>query len=184
MFCETHKLFITFNKVNILEDISINIENEKTTVIIGKNGSGKTVLLRCINNLIRPTSGFLKSKYNIPIPMLFQKPMTFYGTIQYNFEILCNIKKKQPSLKWYHSFNLDKISKKNIYEVSSGEQQKIYLSRIMSIDPEVIIMDEPNQNLDKENDQKLIDLILNEKEKNKTIIFTLHNTEIVKLLIN
>ena len=83
-------------------------------------------------------------------------------------------------MKWYQSFELNKISKENINEVSGGEKQKTCLSRVMSIDPEVIIMDEPNQNLDIHNQQKLINLILDEKKKNKTIIIVSHDIEFVK----
>ena len=180
MFCRTNKLFVTYNTINVLYDISINIELGKATAIIGKNGSGKSTLLRCLNCLFTPTSGTLTHKFNYPFPMLFQKPAIFYNTIQYNFEILSKIKKIKPSLKWYHSFKLDKINQKKINNVSGGEQQKTYLSRIMSIDPEVIIMDEPNQNLDKESDQKFIELIFDEKKMNKTIIIASHDINIVK----
>ena len=180
MFCKTNKLFFNYNKINVLNDISINIETGKTTIIIGKNSSGKSTLLRCLNCLLNPTSGSLKHKFNSPFPMLFQKPATFQNTIQYNFEVLCKIKKFKPSMKWYQSFGLDRISNKKIHDVSGGEQQKTYLSRIMSVDPEVIIMDEPNQNLDKESDQKFVDLILDEKKKNKTIIIVSHDIKILK----
>ena len=180
MFCQTNKIFFNYNKINVLNDISINIETGKTTIIIGKNSSGKSTLLRCLNCLLNPTSGSLKHKFNSPFPMLFQKPATFQNTIQYNFEVLCKIKKFKPSMKWYQSFGLDRISNKKIHDVSGGEQQKTYLSRIMSVDPEVIIMDEPNQNLDKESDQKFVDLILDEKKKNKTIIIVSHDIKILK----
>ena len=180
MFCETNKLSVIFYKINVLNEISINIESGTTTVVMGKNGSGKSTLLRCINCLLNPTSGSLKHKFNSPFPMLFQKPALFQNTIQYNFEVLCKIRKMKPHMKWYQSFRLDKISKKKINEVSGGEKQQTYLSRIMSVDPEVIIMDEPNQNLDNENNQKFVELILDEKKKNKTIIFALHDKDIVK----
>ena len=180
MFCETNKIFVTFDKINVLKDVSLKIESGKITAIIGKNGSGKSTLLRCLNCLISPTSGFLKHKFNIPFPMLFQKPVTFQNTIQYNFEILSKIKKIKPSMRWYQSFHLNRISKKNINKVSGGERQKTYLSRIMSVDPQVIIMDEPSQNLDSNSNQMLIDLMLDEKKNNKTIIFSSHDIEIVK----
>lgn len=180
MFCETNKISVIFYKVNVLNEISIKIETGKTTVIMGKNGAGKSTLLRCVNCLLNPTSGSLKHKFNTPFPMLFQKPATFQNTIQYNFEILCKIRKMKPSLEWYRSFQLESISKKKINEVSGGEKQKTYLSRIMSIDPKVIIMDEPNQNLDIESNQKFTELILDEKKKNKTIIFASHDKDIIK----
>jgi len=180
MFCEANKIFVTFDKINVLKDISLKIESGKITAIIGKNGSGKSTLLRCLNCLVNPTSGLLTHKFNIPFPMLFQKPVTFQNTIQYNFEILSKIKKIKPSMKWHQSFNLNSIRKKNINKVSGGERQKTYLSRIMSVDPQVIIMDEPSQNLDSNSNQMLIDLMLDEKKNNKTIIFSSHDIEIVK----
>ena len=180
MFCSTHQLSVIFNKKNALKNISIDIEIGKTTIIMGSNGSGKSTFLRCLNCLLNPTFGSLKHKFNIPFPMLFQKPVFFQNTVQYNFEVLSKIKKINPSMEWYRSFQLDKISKKRIDEVSGGEKQKIYLSRIMSVNSEVIIMDEPNQNLDMENTNKLIKLLLNEKNSNKTIILTMHDKEIVK----
>ena len=180
IFCEANKIFVTFDKINVLKDISLKIESGKITAIIGKNGSGKSTLLRCLNCLVNPTSGLLKHKFNIPFPMLFQKPVTFQNTIQYNFEILSKIKKIKPSMKWHQSFNLNSISKKNINKVSGGERQKTYLSRIMSVDPQVIIMDEPSQNLDSNSNQMLIDLMLDEKKNNKTIILSSHDIEIVK----
>ena len=182
MFCETNKISVIFHKIKVLNEISINIETGKTTVIMGRNGSGKSTLLRCLNCLLDPTSGSLKHKLNRSFPMLFQKPAIFHNTVQYNFEVVCKIKKIKPFLQWYRSFKLDRICKKKINEVSGGEKQKTYLSRIMSIDPEVIIMDEPNQNLDNESNQKFIELILDEKKKNKTIIFASHDEEIVKNL--
>tara|TARA_B100001123_G_C15318336_1_gene1027010 strand:- start:100 stop:717 length:618 start_codon:yes stop_codon:yes gene_type:complete len=180
MFCKTNKLYFTVNNINILDNISISIANSKSTAIFGKNGSGKSTLLRCINCLLTPTSGSLEHKYNYPFPMLFQNPVLFQNTVQYNFEILCRIKKIQPSMKWYNSFQLNKISSKKIIEVSEGEKQKIYLSRILSTDPKVIIMDEPSQNLDQASDRKLLDLILEEKNKNKTIIFSSHDISFIK----
>ena len=180
MFCSTKKISVNYNKTPVLKNVSIKIIKGQTTAIIGKNGSGKTTLLRCINCLIDPTSGSIKHSSNNPFPMLFQKPAKFHNTVYYNFEILCKIKKIKPLTKWYKTFGLEKISEKNINQVSGGEQQKTYLSRIMSANLKVIILDEPSQNLDKESDRKLIQLLLEEKIQEKTIIFSSHDLEMVK----
>jgi len=180
MFCEISKVSINYKNFNILKDISIKISIGETVAIIGKNGSGKTTLLRCINCLLKPSFGYFNHKYQYPFPMLFQKPAKFNNSVYYNFEILSKIKKAKPLTKWYHSFDLDKLKNKNIHEVSAGQQQKIFLSRIMSVNSDVIFMDEPNQNLDIDSDKKFINLIIEEKNKEKTIIFATHDTEIVK----
>ena len=59
--------------------------------------------------------------------------------------------------------------------MSGGEKQKLFLSRVMSLDPNIIIMDEPNQNLDFQSEVKLKQLLFEEKKKNKTIILSLHD---------
>jgi len=180
MFCKTKKIYFDRNSSNILSDISIKVELGKTTIITGKNGSGKTTLLRCINYLVQPTSGIITHRYKKPLPMLFQKPFSIHNTVQFNFEILSKIKKIKPSLKWYKEFEIHKISNKLIKDISGGERQKLFICKILSIDSNVIIMDEPNQNLDQNSINKFTNLILEEKKNNKTIICALHNEKIIE----
>ena len=85
MFCSTRQLSVIFNKKDALKNISIDIKTGEITVIMGSNGSGKSTLLRCLNRLLNPTFGSLKHKFNLPFPMLFQKPVFFQNTVQYNF---------------------------------------------------------------------------------------------------
>ena len=114
MFCETKNLSVKYYNYNVLYNISILIEMNKTTIILGKNGSGKTTLLRCINLLCQPSSGKLNHNFNKPFPMLFQKPIIFDNTVQYNFEILGKIKKIKPELKWYNKFVIKTYEKDKI----------------------------------------------------------------------
>ena len=118
--------------------------------------------------------------FKYPFPMLFQRPIILDNTIKFKFVVVTIIKKIQPMMNWYNAFQLDKIRNKKIYQTSGGEQQKTFLSRIMSTDPEVIIMDEPNQNLDSLSEKILINLINQERKKNKTIVITTHDIKIVK----
>ena len=180
MLCQTKNLSIDLNKIKILNDITVNIKFGKTTAIVGKNGSGKSTLLKCIYFLIKPSWGLIKHMFKYPFPMLFQRPIILDNTIKFKFVVVTIIKKIQPMMNWYNAFQLDKIRNKKIYQTSGGEQQKTFLSRIMSTDPEVIIMDEPNQNLDSLSEKILINLINQERKKNKTIVITTHDIKIVK----
>ena len=180
--CKITNLDIKLTDKYILKNVSTEIKKNITTVISGKNGSGKSTLLRTINDLIKPISGELVRNFNSPIPMLFQNPVLFDNTVKYNFEILSKIKNTKPNLSWYNKFNLKKIKYNSIKKISKGERQKLSLSRLMSFDQEVIFMDEPNQNLDIESDKKFIDLILEEKKNNKTIICILHDLKLAKYI--
>tara|TARA_B110000238_G_C16090041_1_gene423373 strand:- start:873 stop:1502 length:630 start_codon:yes stop_codon:yes gene_type:complete len=173
---------LKINKKIILDNISFEIPKHKTTIFLGKNGSGKTTILRTINLLQKITSGEIISNNQKPIPMLFQKPIIFEGNALYNFSILKKIKNYEANLIWHDAFELSLTHQQDIKKLSGGEKQKLFLSRVMSVDPEVIIMDEPNQNLDLESEKTLTQLIIDQKIRNKTIILTLHDYKLAKRL--
>tara|TARA_B100000925_G_scaffold229632_1_gene178184 strand:- start:541 stop:1164 length:624 start_codon:yes stop_codon:yes gene_type:complete len=163
----------------ILKDINLNIQMGKTTVIMGKNGSGKSTLLKLLNQIIKPSSGLFESILSKPVPMLFQKPLMFQNSVNYNYQILQKIKKHQINHFWFEKFDLLSLSNQKMNSLSEGEKQKIFISRIMSFDQSHLFLDEPNQSLDLQSEKLLIDLLINEKNK-KTIIITLHDFEIAK----
>ena len=173
------KVYYEQNQKNILNNINCKIPSKKTTVIMGKNGSGKSTLLKLLNKIIIPSSGKLNSSLEFPVPMLFQKPIEFENTVEYNFLILQKIKKHKLDRKWFDAFNLFKIKDQNINTLSGGEKQKLFLSRIMSLNQNNLFLDEPNQSLDLESEKLFVDLISQEKYK-KTILLTLHDFEIAK----
>jgi len=166
----------------ILNDISCDIPHNKTTVIMGKNGSGKTTFLKILNKIIQPSSGNLQTNLEKPIPMLFQSPIIFENTVEYNYLVLHKIKKNEINKNWFEVFDLEKIKYQNVNTLSGGEKQKLFLSRFMSYNQKNLFLDEPNQNLDLESEKLFVDLLLQEKQKNKTIVLTLHDFEIAKKL--
>ncbi len=168
------------NQNIILNEINCDIPHNKTTVIMGKNGSGKTTFLKILNKIIQPSLGNLQTNIKKPVPMLFQSPIMFENTVEYNYLVLQKIKKNEINKNWFEVFNLDKIKYQNINTLSGGEKQKLFLSRFMSHNQTNLFLDEPNQNLDLESEKLLVDLLLKEKQKNKTIVLTLHDFEIAR----
>ena len=175
---------ISYNKNDkiILDNLNFPIPLNKTTVIMGKNGSGKSTLLKILNKIYSPSSGDLESNLSKPIPMLFQNPIEFENTVEYNYLILNKIKKNSINNKWFNEFNLQNIKSQKMNTLSGGEKQKLFLSRLMSFDQNYLFFDEPNQSLDLESEKLFIKLLLEEKI-NKTIIMTLHDFEIAKKLL-
>ena len=166
------------NGKNILSNINLNIRRNKITVITGKNGSGKSSLIKVINKIIFPSKGSIKSAYSEPVPMLFQKPISLNKSLEDNFLLLSNIKKSKVNKSYYNLFNLNKLKKRKFQNLSEGEKQKVFISRFMSFEQDLIILDEPNQNLDLESEKSFF-LSLS-KMKNKTIVLTLHNLTYIK----
>ena len=166
------------NGKNILSNINLNIRRNKITVITGKNGSGKSTLIKIINKIIFPSKGSIKSDYSEPVPMLFQKPISLNKSLEDNFLLLSNIKKSKVNKSYFNLFNLNKLKKRKFQNLSEGEKQKVFISRFMSFEQDLIILDEPNQNLDLESEKSFF-LSLS-KMKNKTIVLTLHNLTYIK----
>jgi ABC-type multidrug transport system ATPase subunit len=110
--------------------------------------------------------------------MLFQKPISLNKSLEDNFLLLSNIKKSKVNKSYYNLFNLNKLKKRKFQNLSEGEKQKVFISRFMSFEQDLIILDEPNQNLDLESEKSFF-LSLS-KMKNKTIVLTLHNLTYIK----
>ena len=124
----------------------------------------------------------LETNLEKPVPMLFQNPITFENTVEYNYLVLHKIKNNKINKKWFDTFEINKIQNRNINTLSGGEKQKLFLSRLMSYDQNYLFLDEPNQNLDLESEKLFVNLLLQEKQKKKTIVLTLHDFEIAKKL--
>ena len=175
---KVNNISYTIDGKNILSNINLNIIQNKITVITGKNGSGKSSLIKIINKIIIPNKGTINSEYSEPIPMLFQKPISLNKSLEDNFLLLSNIKKSKVNKSYFNLFNLNKLKKRKFQNLSEGEKQKVFISRFMSFEQDLIILDEPNQNLDLESEKSFF-LSLS-KMKNKTIVLTLHNLTYIK----
>jgi len=165
----------------ILKNLDLVIPKNKTTIIMGKNGSGKSTLLKILNQIIKPSTGKFYSELEKPVPMLFQKPILMHNTVNYNYHILNKIKKHQINNTWFKTFKLNNLINQNAMSLSGGEKQKLFLARVMSFNQNSLFMDEPNQSLDLDSENLLLDL-LRQEQKNKTIVMTLHDFEIAKII--
>ena len=176
-----HNISYTNDQRKILSSINISIQKNKITVISGKNGSGKSTLLKILNRLIVPSKGSIKSQYEKPVPMLFQRSLSLNKSLEENFLLLNSIKKTKIDRTFYNLFNLKKLKANKFPSLSEGEKQKVFISRLMSFEQDILIMDEPNQNLDIESEEKFFDKLSN-LSKSKTIIMTLHDMNNIKKL--
>ncbi|MBC2399602.1 ABC transporter ATP-binding protein [Clostridium tetanomorphum] len=182
---------------NILSIERLEIPQNKVICIIGESGSGKSTLLRLLNKLISYTSGEILYK-NQPldtvdsvelrrnIVMLSQSPTIFPGTIRDNLLIglkfaekpIVNDEKLRQILEMVH---LNKELDDNIYTLSGGEKQRLALGRVLLLDPEVFLLDEPSSALDEETELAIIDeLVSYTKETNKTLIMVTHSKKVAQ----
>lgn len=146
---------------SIFEGVSLDIEENKTTVILGKSGVGKTTLLSLISNLTDyegEISGFGKISY------VFQEPRLIpFLTVKENLEYaLSSVYREEDLLKVIDKYlemtGLNGLKNKLASNLSGGEKQRVSLIRAFSYPSETILLDEPFSSLDVGLKMKIIDL--------------------------
>lgn len=179
----------------ILQNINLEFISGKIYGVIGTNGSGKTMLLRSIAGLIRPTEGsiFIDDKLlhkDISFPpnmgLLIEKPellnyLTGFENLKYLAEIKQVISEKKIE-EYMRKFSLDPKSKKTIKKYSLGMKQKIGIIQAIMEEQEILILDEPFNALDEKSVHMLRELFMEFRKQGKLIIITSHHAEDIDLL--
>ena len=199
------KVTKNYGPINVFRDLELKIDPGDFVFITGNSGSGKSTLIKLILNQIKPSSGdvlingkalnHLKNKNEIDkirrkIGVIFQdyqliNDLTIEENIALNLDIVGYPVGKIPS-RIDEVVKMVKLQHRHFLfpsQLSGGELQRACLARALSIEPEVILADEPTGNLDPTNAWNLIKIFQDINEKYKTtIIMTTHNMDFVESL--
>lgn len=192
---EIKNLVKLFGKVTVLNNISVSFEHGKIHGLIGRNGSGKTMLMKCICGFVPVTSGeiYVSGKQigkDIDIPenigIIIESPgfLPEYSAYK-NLKFLADIKgkiRKSEICKAIESVGLDPNSKKHVGKYSLGMRQRLGLAQAIMENPELLILDEPMNGLDKEGVADMRKYLIALKEQGKTIIIASHSSEDIEVL--
>ncbi|MFW9803411.1 MAG: phosphate ABC transporter ATP-binding protein PstB [Candidatus Thorarchaeota archaeon] len=202
---EVKNLTTWFGRKKILKEISCYFEDDSVTAVMGPSGCGKSTLLRSLNRLndtigsFRMTGEVLLEGMNIYAPdsdvyelrrrvgMVFQRPNPFPMSVRENitFGPKLHGMKDENELERMVEQSLKKAAlwdevKDSLDEpapnLSGGQQQRLCIARALSVDPPVLLMDEPVSALDPISAGKIEDLII-ELKKDYTIIIVTHNVQ-------
>ena len=191
---------VFYGDKKILDNINIEFERNKITSIIGPSGCGKTTLLKTINKIIleennAQITGYMEfdgiNSNNIPIEILrknigivFQSPtpfpMSIYKNISYALKYYGYNKKhlENKIIDILKSVNLyDEVKDKlntSALKLSGGQKQRLCLARSLTVEPNILLLDEPCSSLDIVNSEKIENTLIKLKE-NYTIIIVTHN---------
>lgn len=192
---EITNLCKSFKETKVLNDITIKIKKGNTIGIIGRNGSGKTVLFKCICGLVSPTKGTVKinnkilgKDMDIPdnIGVIIETPgfLPNYNGFK-NLKFLAMIKNQISNEHIKDTIKLVGLnpdSKKHVGKYSLGMRQRLGIAQAIMENPDILILDEPMNGLDNDGVKDMRKLFLSLKEQGKTILLASHNKEDIEVL--
>lgn len=202
---EIRSLDLFYGKFQALKSVSMPVKKQMITALIGPSGCGKSTLLRCLNRMndlirgVRITGDVLLDGEDIYRPsmdvtqlrtkvgMVFQRPNPFplsvYENVAYGLRV-AGVRKKETlnetaerSLRaaWLWDVLKDRLDSSAL-ELPLDQQQRLCVARLLAVQPEVILMDEPCSALDPIATMKIEELML-ELKKNYTIVIVTHNMQ-------
>jgi Cu-processing system ATP-binding protein len=174
----------SFRKNEVLKDICFTIDEGKVISLLGPNGSGKSTLIKCILNLVRPSSGeiLINGFSSVDVEarnLISYMPQVAHFAENINAERLLKLIGELRGLhpdpaKLIDYFELADHMKKPLGELSGGTRQKVSAVIAFLFESPIIILDEPTVGLDPVSRVKFKQLVLEEKARGKTIFFTSH----------
>lgn len=187
----------SFGDLNVLNDISFNVSKGESVAIIGPSGCGKSTLLRCIIGLEKIENGNIyinnqEINYNrenkLKIGLVFQQFNLFpHYTVGENIykplKVVLKYPKDEAINKARELLKKVKLEDKfNQYPnmISGGQKQRVAIARVLAMDPEIILFDEPTSSLDPDLTKEVFSAINQLKEDNFTIMLVTHQIRAIK----
>ena len=185
----------SFKGQTVLDGISLDIDAGSITGLVGRNGSGKTVLLKILCGLLKPTSGTVEvngcalgkdADFPPEVGVIIENPGFLPFESGYaNLTYLAGLRKKigKPEIEQaMQTVGLDPHDKKRVGKYSLGMKQRLGLAQAIMEDPSLLILDEPMNGLDKEGVADMRALLLQFRAQGKTILLVSHNREDIDTL--
>ena len=192
---EVQNVVKRFRDQVVLKNVSISFEKGQIHGIVGRNGSGKTVLFKCICGLMHPEEGVIlvndkRVGRDVDMPedigAIIEAPGFLPNYSGYkNLRFLANIRRKigkEEILNVLKTVGLDPESRKHVGKYSLGMRQRLGIAQAIMEDPEILILDEPMNGPDNAGGQDIRALLVELKAQEKTILLASHNHEDIAAL--
>ncbi|MCC3145498.1 ABC transporter ATP-binding protein [Halanaerobium sp. Z-7514] len=196
---KVENLSFSYSREEVLKNINFTAQKGELITLIGPNGSGKSTILKCINSYLKVEQGNIKikakdllsySKNELAeiiayIPQLenYSFPLTVFETIlmgrKSHSSWRASQKDKEITAEVIAKLDLGDFSCTNINNLSGGQKQKVFIGRMMAQQADLILLDEPTNNLDLKHQLEIFELIQAEVDKGKTAVVTMHDLSLV-----
>ena len=204
----------SFGELEVLKDISFNVEQGQVVAIIGPSGSGKSTLLRCVNQLEKADKGEItvdgltmfrtendKATYSdkktlrnirLKIGLVFQNFNLFphFSVMQNIIEAPCHVLKqskqeaKETATALLKKMGLEGKEKSYPCELSGGQQQRVSIARALALKPQILFFDEPTSALDPELTGEILKVIKELAEEKMTMVIVTHEMAFARDVAN
>lgn len=192
---EVRNVTLKTREYTILDNVSIKADKGEIVGLVGGNGSGKTMLMKCICGFLSSFSGQIivggkeiGKEIDFPenVGILIETPgfIPYYSGFK-NLKILADLRGSitEEDIKSYMKMvGLDPELKRAVRKYSLGMRQRLGLAQALMEQPELLILDEPFNGLDKDMVLHIRKVLLEEKEKGTTILLSSHNSDDIELL--
>ena len=192
---EIENLTKTFGTQTVISDVSGIFYPGKIYGFVGRNGSGKTMLMKMILGFVSPSSGSIKIEGKVlgkdismpdRIGAIIENPgfIPYYSGFK-NLKILADLRGKiteEDICSYMELVGLDPKLRRSVRKYSLGMRQRLGLAQALMEQPQLLILDEPFNGLDKEMVKDIRQILIKEKEKGTTILLSSHNSDDIDLL--
>lgn len=192
---KVQNISLIIKKTEILKSISIEFEKGRIHGLIGRNGSGKTMLMKCICGFVKPTEGtvYVDEKQigkdcDFPenVGIIIETPgfIPYYSGYM-NLKLLADLNGKidgERIKETMKQVGLDPNLKRHVKKYSLGMRQRLGLAQAIMENPDLLILDEPMNGLDKDGVVDMRKYLLELKEQGKTILIASHSAEDIEIL--
>jgi tungstate transport system ATP-binding protein len=169
--------------VDVVRDVSFEIERGSRNIVLGANGAGKSVLLRLLHGLLTSTGGSIKwsrSDAKLRQAMVFQRPVMLRRSARENVEFALHLAGRTSNISSAATSALASVGLAHLADrparlCSGGEQQRVALARAWALTPEVLFLDEPSASLDPTATKAIEEVISAINKTGTTIIMTTHD---------
>lgn len=184
-----------YREQTVLYDITLDIPSGSCTGFVGNNGSGKTVLFKCICGFVKPTKGYIEvrekrigrdSDFIEDTGIIIENPGFLGNLTGYrNLELLSSINNKLDRtriLSMLEEVGLDDAMNKKVRNYSLGMRQRLGIAQAIMEKPSILILDEPFNGLDREGLTAMRELVRSMNEEGTTVLISSHNSSDIELL--
>ena len=167
--------------LHIIPPLSLVLEAGPSTIVLGANGAGKSVLLRLMHGLLQPTSGRVRwqAEPRRKQAMVFQRPVMLrrsaLANVRYAIEAAKGADPEKTALEALDEVGLKHLAHRPARVLSGGEQQRLALARAWALHPEVLFLDEPTANLDPSATREIEAIIRAFDASGTKIVMSTHN---------